>query len=312
MRRQRQPGVGRHRAAQRVERAVRRGDADARHRPAADGSAVISGVAINNTNVYPGEQNFPLSGTSPARPRWSAWRRRRLLDRAGARVLDVQTTAAGYTLHDPADVLAAPAGRVSPADPPGRRRRRDGWARRSSTSWTPPRRLRRAARWWSRSTWDTEADLDLHVVMPNVDRSRPRPSRSGPSTRSGSPPAVLGGPPIYPDQIANAAAILDFDSNGNCAIDGRRQENIIYTQWRRRRATTPSASTPLAVRPGGRAVDGDGATPTDGTSLGFVQWESTDAATRGSSRRRRRACWPSHSIYASIHVSMKGSWKGET
>ena len=30
---------------------------------ASDGAAVISGVAINNTNVYPGEQGFPLSGT---------------------------------------------------------------------------------------------------------------------------------------------------------------------------------------------------------------------------------------------------------
>src|SRR6185369_14573853 len=29
----------------------------------AGGSASISGVTINNTNVYPGEQNFPLSGT---------------------------------------------------------------------------------------------------------------------------------------------------------------------------------------------------------------------------------------------------------
>ena len=31
--------------------------------PRRPGTAVISGVAINNTNVYPGEQSFPLSGT---------------------------------------------------------------------------------------------------------------------------------------------------------------------------------------------------------------------------------------------------------
>ena len=29
----------------------------------APGTAIVSGVAINNTNVYPGEQSFPLAGS---------------------------------------------------------------------------------------------------------------------------------------------------------------------------------------------------------------------------------------------------------
>ena len=53
--------------------------------------------------------------------------------------------------------------------------------------------------------WDTEADLDLHVVDPAGDE-------------------------IYWGDIspAGSGAILDFDSNAGCVIDGRRQENVIW------------------------------------------------------------------------------------
>jgi hypothetical protein len=64
-------------------------------------------------------------------------------------------------------------------------------------------------------TWDTEADLDLHLVTPsgttiwakNINSNNP----------SNDPDYTTGG-------------ILDFDSNANCQIDGRRKEVIYWTQ----------------------------------------------------------------------------------
>jgi hypothetical protein len=69
-------------------------------------------------------------------------------------------------------------------------------------------------------TWDTEADLDLHVVEPdgveifnrNIN-SYTKPAPGQPS----DPGAVLRG------------GVLDFDSNANCVIDGVRQENIAWS-----------------------------------------------------------------------------------
>ena len=67
--------------------------------------------------------------------------------------------------------------------------------------------------------WDTEADLDLHVVLPDgteVWRERPN---------SWSPPR--GG---EPDASAyTTGGRLDFDSNARCEIDGRRNENVYFT-----------------------------------------------------------------------------------
>jgi hypothetical protein len=52
-------------------------------------------------------------------------------------------------------------------------------------------------------TWDTEADLDLHVVDP------------------------LGNE-IYWDHIAADGGLLDFDSNQSCIIDGVRRESVSW------------------------------------------------------------------------------------
>jgi hypothetical protein len=53
-------------------------------------------------------------------------------------------------------------------------------------------------------SWDTEADLDLHVVDPS-------------------------GEEIYWDHIASASGgLLDFDSNESCVIDGRRRERVFW------------------------------------------------------------------------------------
>jgi hypothetical protein len=63
-------------------------------------------------------------------------------------------------------------------------------------------------------SWDTEADLDLHLVLPagtviwakNINSVDPN---QNPDWQSGG--------------------ILDFDSNANCQIDGRRREMIYWT-----------------------------------------------------------------------------------
>jgi hypothetical protein len=68
--------------------------------------------------------------------------------------------------------------------------------------------------------WDTEADLDLHLVTPTGEvwakriNSTPKP-----------PPGTTPDPNAW-----KSGGILDFDSNGNCIIDGRRKENVYWTQ----------------------------------------------------------------------------------
>jgi hypothetical protein len=54
-------------------------------------------------------------------------------------------------------------------------------------------------------TWDTEADLDLHLVIPD-------------------------GTVLWAKNIADSSGgILDYDSNSNCQIDGRRKEVAYWT-----------------------------------------------------------------------------------
>jgi hypothetical protein len=66
--------------------------------------------------------------------------------------------------------------------------------------------------------WDTESDLDLHVVDP-----------SGIEIWRG-------------DEVpAGTTGYLDFDSNADCVIDGRRQEDVIFP------ATPPSGSYRVLV-----------------------------------------------------------------
>jgi len=67
--------------------------------------------------------------------------------------------------------------------------------------------------------WDREADLDLHVVDPNGIEIYKR------NINSYEPP-----PPGQPaDPTAwQQGALLDFDSNAACVIDGRRRENVIW------------------------------------------------------------------------------------
>jgi hypothetical protein len=59
--------------------------------------------------------------------------------------------------------------------------------------------------------WDTATDLDLHVVIPDGKGGQ---SEVWAKARSADPATVDGN--------------LDFDSNANCAIDGRDQENVVW------------------------------------------------------------------------------------
>jgi len=68
-------------------------------------------------------------------------------------------------------------------------------------------------------SWDTESDLDLHVIDPNdteIWRDR---------INSYVPPPP--GTPVDPKAVL-AGGILDFDSNASCVIDGRRREDVVW------------------------------------------------------------------------------------
>jgi hypothetical protein len=69
-------------------------------------------------------------------------------------------------------------------------------------------------------SWDTEVDLDLHLVIP---------SGLEIYNRNISSYQPLPGQPADPAAIA-AAGELDFDSNAACVIDGRRLENVSWKQ----------------------------------------------------------------------------------
>jgi hypothetical protein len=73
--------------------------------------------------------------------------------------------------------------------------------------------------------WDTEADLDLRVTAPDAQGNEVEIwSRNKSSLARPAP----GDPPASAADVA-AAGVLDFDSNSQCQIDGRRQENVVWT-----------------------------------------------------------------------------------
>jgi hypothetical protein len=72
--------------------------------------------------------------------------------------------------------------------------------------------------------WDSEADLDLRVTAPNAQGEEVEIwSRNKSSLVQPAP----GAPPPSEADLA-AAGVLDFDSNSQCVIDGRRQENVYW------------------------------------------------------------------------------------
>ncbi len=72
--------------------------------------------------------------------------------------------------------------------------------------------------------WDTEADLDLRVTA--LDASGKEVEIWSRKTSSAIRPAP-GEPPLTEADLATTGR-LDLDSNSQCVIDGRRQENIYW------------------------------------------------------------------------------------
>jgi hypothetical protein len=67
--------------------------------------------------------------------------------------------------------------------------------------------------------WDTESDLDLHVVIPD-----------GIEIWAGNINSYQMPPPgaVVDASAWRSGGILDFDSNAGCVIDGRRGENVVW------------------------------------------------------------------------------------
>ncbi len=67
--------------------------------------------------------------------------------------------------------------------------------------------------------WDTESDLDLYVV----DANGVEISKRNINSYEPPPPGQAPDPTAY-----QSGALLDFDSNAACVIDGRRAENVVW------------------------------------------------------------------------------------
>jgi len=246
----------------------------------ATGSAVISSVAINNTNVYPGEQSFPLSGTVTGATVLVGLKNDSGHWIVPATIVD-QTTVGGY---DFATQLT-----FSPLMPTGpqtlilRGVAADGTVGPAQlyvlTAGTPapptgPLVVTLA--------WNTEADLDLHVVIPNAADSSV-PIEIWARYPVGVPVPTLD-MPLDP-YAAATAPYLDFDSNANCVVDGRRQENVVFQVAPVPGDYTVRVDTPsLCGQSNAQWVATAKLTDADMnvTVINSAQWEATDADTRGS------------------------------
>jgi len=114
-------------------------------------------------------------------------------------------------------------------------------------------------------TWDTETDLDLHVVDP-----------VGVEIFHG---AMSDQPPPFAAPVeAGSYGFLDWDSNANCVIDGKREESVVW----------PTEATPgtYIVRVDAASLCGQPIArwtieaTLDGQSIGHAQGVAVDASTR--------------------------------
>jgi hypothetical protein len=117
-------------------------------------------------------------------------------------------------------------------------------------------------------TWDTQSDLDLHVVTPDNTELW-----SG-KINTYTPPTVGI---IDPEQVA-AGGVLLFDSNSQCVLDGQREEDAVWTR------TPPSGHYVVRVdtfslcgQPGANwRIEAH----LNGTLIGSASGSSVDADTR--------------------------------
>lgn len=123
-------------------------------------------------------------------------------------------------------------------------------------------------------TWDTEADLDLHVVDPlgnEIFHGAPRSTSAtepGASTDAGSNDGV---------------GVLDLDSNAQCVIDGLRREDVVWA------SDPPSGDYLVRVDAaslcGAATADWKVEVTHDGSSLTGAIGIALDSDTRGAHDR---------------------------
>jgi hypothetical protein len=182
------------------------------------GPAVVS-VLDSRPEVFPGQRDKPLRGTLAAEATAAAL----ALAGDGAYWL---VTAGVPDLDAPGLPTFTGALSFAPALPPGPHqivvRAVDAAGRFGPPAisplavTTPPRPAGALA---VSLRWDTEADLDLHVVDPagveiwahNINSTTAPPPGGAPDP-----------------QAWQAGGQLDFDSNAGCRIDGRREENVVW------------------------------------------------------------------------------------
>ena len=79
--------------------------------------------------------------------------------------------------------------------------------------------------------WDTNADLDLHVIVPVAPTDPPDPKAPAQIEVWNNQPSSLPPRPIFdPYSLEDlmAGGLFDYDSNAGCAIDGRQEENVVW------------------------------------------------------------------------------------
>jgi len=93
--------------------------------------------------------------------------------------------------------------------------------------------------------WDTEADLDLKVRIPNA--ANPMvPIDVWTKHRVALPTPGPADPPYTDDQVAKVGQ-LDYDSNANCVIDGLRQEDVAFQEASPSPKAAPSGTYEVRV-----------------------------------------------------------------
>jgi len=93
--------------------------------------------------------------------------------------------------------------------------------------------------------WDTEADLDLKVRVPNAVNPTV-PIDVWTKHRVALPTPGPADPP-YTDAEVDKVGQLDYDSNANCVIDGLRQENVAFQEAAPSPKAAPSGTYEVRV-----------------------------------------------------------------
>ncbi len=184
------------------------------------GPAVVT-VLASRTEAFPGQRDKPLHGTvaagATAAALGLAGDRGYWIVTAGVPDLDAPGLPTFTASLSFAPELAAGATEIVV-------RAVDGRGRFGPAVTAPLTIVRRAAPDGALVVslrWDSEADLDLHVVDPD-----------GVEVWARNINSYVAPPPGQPVDAGawQQGGQLDFDSNAGCLIDGRRQENVVWRE----------------------------------------------------------------------------------